>query len=152
MKNGKKYSLIISNRQTVNILQAAICCQNHCATYYNKKCFLRGTNHRHPAKTALLITCYQYPRGQGDSDEENVAAPRSGVYWRRRPEPAQARHEGSGLPAPVRHRGAWISEEVEQDRIPSKTCVFLTSGGSEIESSQDICRSYSDRPSHSGLE
>ena len=25
--------------------------------------------------------------------------------------------------------------------------MFLTSGGSEIESSQDMCRSYSDRPS-----
>lgn len=73
------------------------------------------------------------------TQRKDVAAPRSGVYWRRRrPEAAQTPRERRGLAAPVRHQGAWTSEEEEQDRIPGKTCVFLTSGRPEIESWRDM--------------
>ena len=151
-RETKSDLLTFTDKKAMKILKAAISSSTLVHLDNSNKNIWKCTNHRHIPRR---LPCWS--RGTSShvdkaTQRKNVAAPRSGVYWRRRTEPAQTLREGRGLAAPVRHRGAWISEEEEQDRIPSKTCVLLTSGGSEIESSQDICRSFSNRPLSSALE
>ena len=153
---GKYDSLVVSNSKAVNILNS---CQYHCATYNNKKCFLRGTNHRHiprrlPCWSRATSTHVDKATQRKRTSRRRDQASTEGVVQNQRIHdtrgvacPRRSDIGGRGYPrrwsrieSRARHACSLRREVLRSN--PAKTCVVLTVTGPQFRFGVEPCWWY----------